>query len=114
MFLINTYIYINLYKYINIFNHINTFNNLKHTTYQSKKMKKYFVKLMNIVNLVNLEKRKIIPIFQNKFPPCKTCRYHAENTNICTIFNRQSIEARKNEFWCGKEAEFYREKKIYK
>ena len=78
-------------------------------------MKKYFVKLINLenlVNLVNLKKRKVIS--QNKFPLCNTCKYRSENTNICTIFNRQSIEARKNEFLCGKEAEFYREKKIYK
>jgi len=77
-------------------------------------MKKYFVKLENLVKLINLEKRKPISISQNKFPLCNTCRYRSENTNICTIFNRQTIEARKNEFLCGKEAEFYREKKIYK
>ena len=48
---------------------------------------------------------------------CKKCRYFSKNSGICTIFNRQSLEARKNEIWCGKEAEFFREikiKRIYK
>jgi len=45
---------------------------------------------------------------------CKKCQYFSKNSGICTIFNRQSLEARKKEIWCGKEAEFFREIKIYR
>jgi hypothetical protein len=45
---------------------------------------------------------------------CKKCRYFSKNSGVCIIFNRQSFEARKNEIWCGKQAEFFREIKIYR
>lgn len=45
---------------------------------------------------------------------CKKCRYFSKNSGICTIFNRQSFQSRKKEIWCGKEAEFFREIKIYR
>ena len=43
---------------------------------------------------------------------CQKCRYFSKNSGICTIFNRGSLEARKNEIWCRKEAEFFREMKV--
>ena len=71
-------------------------------------MKKYFVKL---INLKFFEKKIIGPII-NFNPKCNICRYYSENTEICTIFNRNSMEARKNEILCGNEGEFFREKKL--
>lgn len=75
------------------------------------RIKKCFEKLINL-KIFQINKNHLpSPIF-NFNPKCNICRYHSENTEVCTIFNRQSMEARKNEFLCGKDAEFYREKKI--
>jgi hypothetical protein len=73
-------------------------------------MKKYFIRLINLK--IFQRNNDHLPISISNFnPPCNTCRYYSENSEICTIFNRQSIEARKNEILCGKDGEFYREKK---
>jgi deoxycytidylate deaminase len=72
-------------------------------------MKRFFTELINIIHKQKIEKS--LPEYDF---PCKTCRYHSINSGVCTIFNRQSQEARKIEFLCGKYGEFYREIKIEK
>lgn len=73
-------------------------------------MKTFFNKIINF-KIFNKNKLEYPIIHFSHTTQCKNCRYYSENTGVCTIFNRQSVEARKNEIWCGKDAEFYREKK---
>jgi len=56
-------------------------------------MKRFFIELINTIHKQKIE----MSILDYDFP-CKTCRYHSINSGVCTIFNRQSLEARKNEF----------------
>lgn len=71
---------------------------------------------INKINLKIFQKNNIstpLKIYSKSNLKCNTCIYYYENENTkkCIIFNKKAIETRKNEFLCGKEGEFYREKK---
>jgi hypothetical protein len=74
-------------------------------------MNNYFIKLINNLKLMSKINSTSI-VNQNFEKQCSKCRYFSKNSGICTIFNRQFTEARKNNLLCGIDAEFYKEIKF--